>query len=167
MGKRLLWLMSLLLLCGCAGAEGSLPSSIPSQEESVSSEEPEGGYIVFDASPLPDEAKEEEGSFVYKGHCFTYYNVYKGANDGFVLKDDSSYIRNNDIVFGGLSFSSQLASAYVLNGEEENPVECDKLYEGEGMRSYTIIGKGFEIRIDRSLSSTKQDVGIGKITHWC
>ena len=159
--------LSLLLSCSAATQNRSELSE-NSIEESVSETELllPGAYHIFDASSLPETPIEEERSATIDGFDFTYYNVYKDNENGFVLKSKESYIRNTSIMFG-LVFHSELAAAYKLDEEKGNTEEHDLSYESEGYRSYSIFPRGFEIAIDKSLSTEYTDVSIGNIEHWC
>ncbi len=174
MGKNLLALLpclSFLLSCSATTlneGEASIGFIEESCLESASEsnlDEP-GTRHFFDASSLPETPIEEERSTTIDGFDFTYYNVYKDNENGFVLKNKDSYIRNTKIIFG-LLFHSELAAAYRLDTEERDAEEHELRYEQEGLRSYSIFPRGFEIAIDKSLSVEYTDVNIGTIEHWC
>ncbi len=159
--------LSLLLSCSASNPRKSeLSESSIEESPSWSVSEPEGTYHVFDASALPETPIEEERNITIDGFDFAYYNVYKDGEDGFVLKNEDSYIRNTTIAFG-LLFHSDFAAAYKLDDGDEKAEEHELRYEKEGYRSYSIFPRGFEIAIDRSLSRHYEDVSIGKIEHWC
>ncbi len=125
-----------------------------------------GGTTTFYANSLPSVAVAEEKEVKISGHTFVYYNVYKDNEDNFILKDDSSYIINRDIIFG-LKFSSGVARAYTIQEKEGEPQECNLMEDNGEFRYYSIEVYGFMICVDKTLSSTHQDVNIGKIAHWC
>ncbi len=123
-----------------------------------------GGKVVFNAASLPNVAVEREQKATINGHEFIYYNVYRSENDEFVLKDNSSFILNYDIVFG-LSFSNSNSPAccYDVSEGTKDP----KPIEPFDSNSYSIENYGFEISINKLISMQYNDVNIGKITHWC
>lgn len=173
MKKSLLALPCLSLLLSCLASspnKSELSESSIKESHTGSVSEPElnreGMYHVFDASALPETPIEEERNITIDGFDFTYYNVYKDSEDGFVLKNEDSYIRNTTIAFG-LLFHSELAAAYKLDDEGRKAEEHELRYEKEDYRSYSIFPRGFEIAIDGSLSAHYEDVSIGKIEHWC
>ena len=163
--------LSLLLSCSVTtsnegeSSEGSIEESCSESVSESSFDEPRTRY-VFNASSLPETPIEEERNATIDGFDFTYCNVYKDSENGFVLKNKDSYIRNTTIIFG-LLFHSELAAASRLDAAEGGIEEHELRYEQEGLRSYSIIPRGFEITIDKSLSAEYADVNIGTIEHWC
>ncbi len=150
--------ITLLLLSSCLqGEEGGSASS--------SEEQRDGGMQVFDASALPRSPIKEEREAKILGHSFFYYNVYADMEGGFVLQDETSYIRNYDLYFG-MSFNNGLARAYDISGGKEGYDLCEDYEESEAQQSYSVYG-GFEIAIDKTLPSRHYDESIGKIMHWC
>ena len=120
---------------------------------------------TFDASSLPSEPVQEEKEAKISGHVFVYYNVYKSSDGGFVLKDNTSYIQNKDLVFG-MKFKSDFALAYPIEDGIVSDTPMEIMEEKDGYRSYS-VNCGFEIRIPKNISMLYQDISIGKIVHWC
>lgn len=148
----------LFLLSSCLqGEEGG--------SASFSEEQRDGLTQIFDAFSLPKSPVKEEREAKILGHSFLYYNVCADMEGGFVLQDDTSYIRNYDLYFG-LSFSKGLARAYDISGGKEGYDLCEDYEESETQQSYSVYG-GFEIAIDKTLSSHHYDESIDKIVHWC
>ena len=147
--------LSLLLLSSCASNGGA----------SSYDDQPDGGMVTFTASSLPKIPEKKEKEVTISGHVFTYYNVYNDGEGNFVLLDDTSYIRNYDIYFG-LLFDAGLARAYDISGGKEGYDLCEDYQVSETQQSYSVYG-GFEIAIDKTMSSHHCDENIGKIVHWC
>ena len=162
--KTLLLALPLLLLSSCL-QENAFENQSGSIESESFNDEPDGGTVTFTASALPMTPKKEETKVTILGHEFVYCNVYNDGQDNFVLQDDTSYIRNYDIIFG-LSFSKGLARAYDISNGKDGLELCEDFHEGEEEQSYSVY-QGFEITIDKTLSSHHYDENIGKIVHWC
>lgn len=163
--------LGLLLSCSVASSSSGEFSYSWAEESSCESfseseRDKEGTYHVFDASSLSKTPLKEEKQVVIDGFEFAYFNVYRDDENGIVLQNKESYIRNDSILFG-LLFHSDLAAAYHMDEENGNGEECELTYEREGFRSYTIFPRGFEIAIDKSLSKEYTDISIGSIEHWC
>ncbi len=125
-----------------------------------------GGVTTFYASALPKTPVKETRDAVIMGHTFTYYNVYRDDQDNFILKDKTSFISNNDIIFG-FRFASGNARAYCFEEGSSEPYECTLMQDKDGERYYSIKECGFQVMIDRSLDESVMDVNIGKMKHWC
>ena len=124
-----------------------------------------GGTTTFDASSLPNAPAQEEREAKISGHVFLYYNVYKNEDGDFVLKDNSSYIQNKDLVFG-MKFKSSFVVAYAMEDGVVSDTPMEIMEEKDGYRSYS-VHYGFEICIPKDISMLYQDVCIGKIIYWC
>ena len=125
-----------------------------------------GESITFTARLISRKPVQEEKSFKYKDHTFTYYNVYNDGKGNFVMADNSSYIRNTDIAFG-MRTKSQYVYRYTEEGTGER-LEWSSYYQDETYCDYSIRKGGFEIR-GGDITSTEphSNVNIGKIIHWC
>ena len=169
MGKKILIAsLPLLLLASCSQKDALQGDSLSSGDEEGSSfrgDQVDGGMATFSASSLPSTPSKEEKETKISGHAFLYYNVYKDEEDNFVLKDDTSYIRNYTLVFG-LLFAKGLARAYDISDGKDGFELCQDFYGGNETQSYS-VWRGFEIAIDKTLSSHHYDENIGKIVHWC
>ena len=148
----------LFFLSSCLQGEGGGSASF-------SEEQRDGLTQVFDAFCLSKSPIKEEREVKILGHSFLYYNVYAEGEGGFVLQDDTSYMRNYDLYFG-LSFSKGLGRAYDISGGKEGYDLCEDCQESEMQQSHSVYG-GFEIAIDKTLSFHHYDESIGKIVHWC
>lgn len=120
--------------------------------------------MIFKATSLPLTPICNKKEIDISGHTFFYYNVYNDGEGNFVLKDDFSYIKNYDIIFG-LSFAQGYAKAYDISSDNDGFTLCEERYSDKRRQCYSVYN-GFEIAIDRSLSSIKTDVNIGCIEHW-
>lgn len=125
---------------------------------------PPGNRIVVTADLIPTTPVKEIKSFTFKGHTFVYYNVYNDGDGNFVMADNSSYIANNDIIFG-LSVKSE----YVYNVKDNEKTLINYNYKGnDGYCNYAVQNYGIEIRgIAVEISMLYENINVGKITHWC
>ncbi len=161
--KNVLLLLPSFLLLSCA--QGNEIDDVSSHESGSTSLQVDGGTHTFDAFSLPNVPNEKEEELQIDGHAFIFYNVYNDGQGNFVLKDNTSYIRNYSLIFG-LRFAKGLSRAYDISGDKDGLTLCEDYYEGEDEQSYSVY-HGFEIAIDKTLSSHHYDENIGKITHWC
>ncbi len=124
----------------------------------------DGGVTVITADLIPTTPVKEIKTFTFEGHTFTYYNVYSDGEGNFVMADNTSYILNNDIIFG-LSVKSEYV--YSINDDEQTLIDYN--YKGDdGYCYYSIESYGIEIRgISTGVSAEYKNINIGKITHWC
>ncbi len=136
-----------LFLCGCVSSK-------------------DGGYRTYDASSLSKAASKEEKTVKINGSAFIIYNVYKDDDNNFILKDNSSYIRNKTMVFG-IKIASGLGRIYDISKGSSDVKECEVLFDEDGWRGYSIPTQGFEISIAKETSTLYRDVNIGKIVSWC
>ncbi len=164
-GKCFLLSLASPLLLSCVQGNGDQNDSISLSKNSSMDTEVDGGAHTFTAASLPRTPKETEEEMPIDGHIFICYNVYNDGEGNFVLKDDTSYIKNYSLCFG-LRFAKGLARAYDISENKDGQELCQLLHEGENEQYYSVSG-GFEIAIDKSLSSHHYDENIGKITHWC
>lgn len=124
----------------------------------------EGGVTVITADLISTTPVEEIKTFTSEGHTFIYYNVYNDGEGNFVMADNTSYIANNDIIFG---LSVKSAWVYSVNDNEQTLIDYN--YKGDdGYCYYSIESYGIEIHgISTSISMLYENINIGKITHWC
>ena len=130
------------------------------------SEPTSGGVTTLYASSLPKTPVKETRDAVIEGHAFSYYNVYRDDQDNFILKDKTSFISNNDIIFG-FRFASGEARAYRFEEGSSEAYECTLMQDKGGERYYSIKEYGFQVMIDRSFDESVTDVNIGKMKIWC
>ncbi len=125
---------------------------------------PPGGVTVITADLISTTPVEEIKTFTSEGHTFIYYNVYNDGEGNFVMADNTSYIANNDIIFG-----LSVKSAWVYSVKDNEQTLIDYNYKGDdGYCYYSIESYGIEIHgISTSISMLYENINIGKITHWC
>ena len=126
--------------------------------------DPPGGVTVITADLISTTPVEEIKTFTSEGHTFIYYNVYNDGEGNFVMADNTSFIANNDIIFG---LSVKSAWDYSVNDNEQTLIDYN--YKGDdGYCYYSIESYGIEIHgISTSISMLYENINIGKITHWC
>ncbi len=125
---------------------------------------PPGGVTVITADLIPTTPVKEIKTFTFEGHTFTYYNVFSDGEGNFVMADNTSYIANNDIIFG-LSVKSEYV--YSINDNEQTLIDYNNKGD-DGYYYYSVESYGIEIRgISTSISMLYENINIGKITHWC
>ncbi len=125
-----------------------------------------GGIETYSASKIGKEPVLEEKTITIKKHEFTYYNVYSDDKGNFILKDQTSYIKNYDLSFGVRFKHNDDIQIYDITSEKSVLLEpiCTDYENGDW--GYQ-VNCGF--MICKSLESTEDfcDMNIGKISHWC
>ena len=124
----------------------------------------DGGVTVITADLISTTPVEEIKTFTSEGHTFIYYNVYNDGDGNFVMADNTSFIANNDIIFG-----LSVKSAWVYSVKDNEQTLINYNYKGDdGYCYYSIESYGIEIHgISTSISMLYENINIGKITHWC
>ncbi len=124
-----------------------------------------GGTITFSAERVSTKPQTTERTISIQGHEFFYYNVYNDGHGNFVLKDETSYIRNYDLQFGVRFKHLSCVAIYDISESLDNKKALSPIatnYEN-GDYGYQVYF-GFEIKIN---DSSYTDINIGKISHWC
>ncbi len=126
-----------------------------------------GGSTVYTAIYIGDTPVREEKKFRFEGRIFTYFNVYNDGENNFVLADEDSYIRNEDLK-GPMKTKTQYL--YTIPNEDEEPewIEPELWNDDEGYYHFYITKYGFEIRGSDIFEQTEfSDLNIGHIVKWC
>lgn len=125
-----------------------------------------GGVTKFTAIKISHNPVKEVKTLKDQGYTFTYYNVYSDNDGNFIMKDNSSFIINDDFQFG-MKVKSPFVYKLNDNNNDEELIEYDYLDE-EGYYNYTIVYPGIIIYgIDREASLNYENINIGYIFHWC
>ena len=121
--------------------------------------------IKFSANNISHNAIKEEKILNTQGHTFIYYNVYSDNDGNFIMKDNSSYIMNNDIQFG---LKIKTPFIYELNDDGNGKLINYNYLDDEGYYNYAIVNPGIIIYgIGREVSLNYENINIGYIFHRC
>ncbi len=125
-----------------------------------------GGTEFYSAKRIGTVAYQEERSITISKHEFIYYNVYSDEKGNFILKDETSYIKNNDLQFGLRFHHSDEVVIYDITKDPMTMLEpiCTDYENGD--YGYQ-VDRGFMITINPSFSTKINDINIGQIGHWC
>lgn len=124
-----------------------------------------GGMIKFSANNISHNAIKEDKILNTQGHTFIYYNVYSDNDGNFIMKDNSSYILNNDIQFG---LKVKTPFVYELNDDGNEKLIKYDYFDDEGYYNYAIVNPGIVIYgIAREVSLNYENINIGYIFHRC
>lgn len=121
-----------------------------------------GEHVIFSAKGISKTPEKVEKTVTIKGTTFTYYNVYNDGNGNFVLADNTSYIKNENLQFG-IRFGGEDSAVIKPLDSEQCYEPMSKEYDN-GDWGYQVY-MGFIITIANDSALT--NVNIGKITHWC
>mgnify|MGYP004444154157 FL=1 len=125
-----------------------------------------GGIIVFSAKKIGKTPYKEKRNITISQHTFTYYNVYSDDEGNFILKDETSYILNFDIVFG-LKFNNHNGDVLLYDVSENKNEIIEPMDEGSDEYASYSVNNGFKIQINPEINSIRNDINLGLISHWC
>ena len=83
-----------------------------------------GGKHYLDARYLDTIPYKEEKTINFNNHQITYYNVYQGDGNTFVLYDDTSYIKLDRISYCINLSESNVKVYFLYNGKEVEMYSC-------------------------------------------
>ena len=121
---------------------------------------------MFSAKKIGKTPYKEKRNITISQHTFTYYNVYSDDEGNFILKDETSYILNFDIVFG-LKFNNHNGDVLLYDVSENKNEIIEPMDEGSDEYASYSVNNGFKIQIKPEINSIRNDINLGLISHWC